>query len=936
MKYRLLSAILLGLFTLASVIVSAINPTQALRNPLSQDFSLVYPSFAVKDGQGNLYVIDKSLAHISKISPEGELVYEIHGNDRSRGKLFYAIELAVDEEGNLFVMNQVVNENGFFTEREDILRFDPKGTPMPLVYSRDYKAEEINNNNVNRGRLSGLAVEGNILSFYELSKDGAIESTINTDTWRLEQRNMVPDLEAAIWLSSIKRFDEHSVVYVSKAGKVYHKTYQEEPVLLYDGSTYGSPDKLSIPWWIGVDDRQGIYVSDMARSQIIKLPGPLGSLVDPVNNPVQVMLDNSQYQALTKDVYPYIYYTFAVDADRTLVTTNDIGILVINTQGKLEKVVSGGKVPLGTLAIRWMAWLGLASGLAFLVNLVSIVYLQFMKRRVSLILKQLLILLPLVTFILVFVSVSLIGSFTTRYEAQEFYHISQAIQVISQVIDIERLKKIEGPDNFMDADYQFIRNQMHRALNYNRDPWNNKFYFALHRTFQNKLFTMMYLNDGVGPLHPFSYLNDPTNTYWKAMSDGITTAKAADQWGTWAYGVGPIVDNEGHVVALLEVGRDQYGFQQETNRLLGAMIPFVVGSFIALVFLFFLFTWLFLAPLRSLRSGVGRVAAGQYDTTLPVQGRDEVSELTEVFNHMSVNIRTYIDEVVALSQGYRRFVPQEFLAHLDKESVKEVNLGDQIQREMTILFSDIRSFTTISEAMSPKENFDFLNRYLSLVGPEVRKNNGFIDKYIGDAIMALFPTSPDDAVITAIEIISLLSGFNTEQEKHALAPIQIGIGIHTGNLMLGILGEKERMDGTVISDNVNLASRLEGLTKQFNASILISDSSMAGIHNKNRYLFRYLGKIKVKGKKEPVGIYEILDGLPAEIKTKKVKSQEALEKGIELFQEDKWADAHGYFIQALGLYPDDITARIYAVRCKEALSGKSTADWHGALIMNNK
>ena len=192
MKIRILSAILLGLFDLAAFIVSAINPTQALQNPLSQDFSLVYPSFAVKDAGGNLYVIDKSLSHISKISPTGELIYEIHGNDRARGKLFFAIEMAVDEVGNLFVMNQVVNENGFFTEREDILRFDPKGVPMPLVYSRVYKPDEIDNNNVNRGRLSGLAVDGKIVSFYELSKEGAIESIINTDTWRLEQKNAVP------------------------------------------------------------------------------------------------------------------------------------------------------------------------------------------------------------------------------------------------------------------------------------------------------------------------------------------------------------------------------------------------------------------------------------------------------------------------------------------------------------------------------------------------------------------------------------------------------------------------------------------------------------------------------------------------------------------------------------------------------------------------
>jgi two-component system sensor histidine kinase ChiS len=126
--------------------------------------------------------------------------------------------------------------------------------------------------------------------------------------------------------------------------------------------------------------------------------------------------------------------------------------------------------------------------------------------------------------------------------------------------------------------------------------------------------------------------------------------------------------------------------------------------------------------------------------------------------------------------------------------------------------------------MSPKDNFDFINAYLGRVSPVIRKHHGFIDKYIGDAIMALFPENADDAVQAAIEIHRQLVKFNQEREQFSLQPIKIGIVLHIGTLMLGTIGEEKRMEGTVISDAVNLASRLEGLTKMYGASILVSEA----------------------------------------------------------------------------------------------------------------
>ena len=212
----------------------------------------------------------------------------------------------------------------------------------------------------------------------------------------------------------------------------------------------------------------------------------------------------------------------------------------------------------------------------------------------------------------------------------------------------------------------------------------------------------------------------------------------------------------------------------------------------------------------------------------------------------------------ALSESYARFVPTQFLEQLGKTSIRNVSLGDAVERDMSILFSDIRSFTEISENMSPRENFEFINEYLKVIGPAIRNQGGFIDKYIGDAVMALFPGRADDALRAARDMMTGLEEFNTARRNKAggeTSPVRIGIGIHTGHLMLGTIGEAERMDGTVIADAVNLASRLEGLTKSYEHKIIFSQDTLRVLESPDEFEFQELGEVEIKGRSEPVSIY---------------------------------------------------------------------------------
>ncbi|MGK5091474.1 adenylate/guanylate cyclase domain-containing protein [Deltaproteobacteria bacterium TL4] len=289
-----------------------------------------------------------------------------------------------------------------------------------------------------------------------------------------------------------------------------------------------------------------------------------------------------------------------------------------------------------------------------------------------------------------------------------------------------------------------------------------------------------------------------------------------------------------------------------------------------------------------------------------------------------------------INQASSRFVPHQFLTILEKESIVEIQLGDCVQKEMTILFSDIRSFTTISEQMTPNENFRFINSYLGVMGPIIRKHQGFIDKYIGDAIMALFMYDPDDAVKAAIHMLQELPEFNETRKRPGRVPIEIGIGINTGALMIGTIGEQNRMEGTVISDAVNLAARMEGMTKHYGASLLISDHTFFKLKNPSDFSMRMIDQVKVKGKSEPVSVWEVLDGEKPKFKDAKMATEKIFSNAVSHYHQQQIQESHALFQECLAHNPNDKAALIYLERCQHYLDHESKSDWHSVTQIDNK
>ncbi|MEO0473396.1 MAG: adenylate/guanylate cyclase domain-containing protein [Bacteroidota bacterium] len=286
-----------------------------------------------------------------------------------------------------------------------------------------------------------------------------------------------------------------------------------------------------------------------------------------------------------------------------------------------------------------------------------------------------------------------------------------------------------------------------------------------------------------------------------------------------------------------------------------------------------------------------------------------------------------------------RFVPYEFLRSIGRESILDVNLGDQVQKNVSVFFSDIRDYTTLSEQMTPQQNFIFLNAYLGRVGPVIKTNRGFVNQYFGDGIMALFMSneqglhSPSDSVHAAVEMHQELRRYNDERLKKGRNSIKIGIGIHTGPLMLGVIGDSKRMDVGVVSDTVNTASRMEGLTKFYGAPIIISHPTFEGMDDHDAFNYRYLGKVQVKGKKEPLGIYDVFDGDLPEIAEHKLHTLKTFSEGMEAYFRREFVLAKKAFADILAQNPQDKSARYYFNQASYYAENGAPEGWNGVETM---
>ncbi|MCL2759994.1 MAG: HAMP domain-containing protein, partial [Treponema sp.] len=565
-------------------------------------------------------------------------------------------------------------------------------------------------------------------------------------------------------------------------------------------------------------------------------------------------------------------------------------------------------------------WISLVLGILSLAAGLCVFFVKILNRYISLFIKQSVIIIPLL-IIAFFIVFSVTFNTMTEKLNDALFNEMIAIAVVSaKLVDGDSIDKIQSIKDIHSDEYKQLSRLVKEVVGYNADPWNKGFYASIF-TGDSFEYVVAISCEEWNLFRPDEKLEGED---YDIFMSGTPVAGIYELYnGDWAVADAPIYNSAGEIAGMFEVGLDMTGYEI-SNAKIKLQVSLIVAA-VCLVIMLAL-SFLVFAIVQQL-SAAGRVlssiASGDRTARVQYVAHDELGKVSNGLNSMAEELQGQFDRITSLNESTIRFVPLQFMEHLGVSDITKMKLGDNVQRDISILFFDIRYFSVNSEMMTAQENFIFINKVLGIAGPIIRKHNGFVDKYIGDAAMALF-VNGIDAARAGIELFQKLVIDENTRVQIGVDGINIGVGVHTGSVMMGIVGENERLSSTVISANVNLASRIEGLSKQTGSGLLISRDTLNQLTgNESEFNYRFIGMVQAAGVNVVVGLFDMMDALPPKDKHMRLITKTMFESGVRKFHMKDYAAAIERFEEVVKTDPDDICAVHHLADAKRHLADPS-------------
>ncbi|MDQ6423026.1 adenylate/guanylate cyclase domain-containing protein [Paenibacillus sp. LHD-117] len=906
----LLLALAVGLGWLVSA-----NRTHLESMPFERDRPLTYLSKTSIGPNGLVHAIADSRKELIQLGADNVLRQDVKLGEEEGGSHGFT-EVAAADDGSMIALDTVLDEYGLYVQEERLMRYAQGDIDGLLLY-----AHEGSGSNKRIGQIKGVQSAGDYVYFYVDEAEAGI-GLFRVPLTGGEAEGMLRfALPEDRYLSEVAGYEKGEIYYSTRRGAIYHVTAEGESEKIYplpesERTSRNFPEVLQL--------HEGrLYFIDRLVNAVssISVSNPADIRTELTEDELSERSGGAEYLELMD---------LAIDRQGGMQLALDDRIVTVPPDKQSSRVTSALAYGKSEFRQGWIAWSAALLLAVVLAAMLRMIYVHWLNRRVSLFFKQVFAIVPILVVSMILLSNFIYDSFSGRMEEEMQRQLSLLARNGQSIIDGDQLSRLNSPSDYGNADYEALRAKMGFLYENEEPSVRQGLYSTLYKYENGEFFVIMDDDDGVNMFKPFalSETNKPV-----VDSGAIVSDRWEDATGKWLYAIGPVYDSAGKVVGVYETGSDLNVLYKSNQTIYQNILRNIGLISLVIIALVLGVTYWLLRSLRKLRRSVMEMASGNWDVRVNIRSQDEVGDLGEQFNRMAQHIRTYIKDITTFSEASHRFVPQQFFKYLGKKGITEVHLGDQVQGNMSVMVANIRSFNQLSKQLSPKQNFDFMNGFLKRFSPFVRQEEGLVSKYLGAGFMALFPGRAEDAIRAAIAIRRELAAYNDSLIAAGYRPVDMGMAIHKGPLMLGIVGEDQRMEGNVISDDVNVTTALERLSDTMGASVLVTKSFFDQLRAPERIRHRYLGRVGMEGKDESVELIDVYEGDTDKERQLKDRTKAMFEKGIRLCQEGRFFDARETFIEVIKVNRFDKAAKLYFYLCDEYYQKGSSEGWNGTLAV---
>ncbi|MCL2762241.1 MAG: HAMP domain-containing protein [Treponema sp.] len=909
-KVYLLFCVCIAVF-LGCGVLCVLNLDVFTKKPLQQTTSFIAPAMAKYEKDGNVYVIDSGSFRLVCMAPNGDIRYTIT-IDKLK-EYTRIVDGAIDEAGNLYVYAIEAEYDALLTKRDIIRKYDNRGRYVKDILSISYD-DPSDNSPYNNPRLfyqfGSFRCENGILTFSRTEQDRVTLYQYDTFRDALRQSVFFGGINGIIedfMVAQLVLKDMHNFAYVLRDGNIYEVKDDGESILrasfnwtIEEGGTH--------PWYIFYDSGDNLVFFDMGSNALFRIAG----------NNVQRIVPERFFEPLKAQGEKPALKGFGFHGNTFAGVYGDVVWLY---DGSHFTTYDGDlQLPIGERLRIILVQAALVLGVLALIATLGILFIGILNGYISLFIKQTVVIIPLLitAFIVVF-SVTF-NVMTERLNEALFNEMTALAVVSAKLIDGDDVDDITSIKDVHGDSYKRLSTLIKEIAGYNADPWNKSYYAAIYKGSHFE-YVVVISGEEWNLFRPDEAIDE--EDYHILMSGQPVAAIMELYNGVWAFAEAPVYNSAGEIAGMLEVGLDMTGYEIGNIKVKRHVSLIVALVCAAILLALGVMVSVVVKQLSSVAGVLNAIANGDRTERVRYNARDELGMVSIGLNSMAEELHDQFDRITRLNESTIRFVPVQFMEQLGVSDITKMKLGDNVQRDISVLFFDIRYFSINSEMMTARENFVFINEILGLAGPIIRKHNGFVDKYMGDAAMALFVNGMD-AVRAGIELYQKLVVDANTRIKIGVDGINIGVGIHTGSVMMGIVGENERLSSTVISANVNLASRVEGLSKQTGSGLLITRDTLNQLAgHESEFAYRFVGMVQAAGINEVVGIFDMLDALSAKDKKFRLATKTVFESGVRKYHMKDYTAAVQRFEKVVAADPQDICAVHHLEEAKKHLKDPS-------------